>query len=139
MSIVKRAVRGTVASALSVVPLGTVLGIMDAILSDDGLPGFGVGFAFYILIGVPCAFFVTLLYGLPIYVLLQRLQAAVPAVLVVCGAIGGLIVQAAFLGLRSDDWLSPLFFAVFGMSAGAAFWYGAERWRTRTGDTSAAG
>lgn len=139
MSIVKRAVRGTLASTLSVLPLGTVLSITNAIVSEGDAPGLGVVFAFYALIAVPCTCFVTVLYGLPIYVLLHRLHAATPAALVLCGAVGGLIVEAAFIGLRSNEWLSPLLFAAFGMSAGAAFWYAAERWGNSTTDPSAQG
>jgi hypothetical protein len=139
MSIVKRAVRGTVASALSVLPPGTVLSLIEANSLDGAWADFALSLSLYVVVGVPCAGFVTVLYGLPIYVLLHRLQAATLKALVLCGAVGGVIVQAAFIGIRAADWFSPLLFAAFGMWAAAAFWYGAERWRPEDPRTPALG
>ena len=123
---------GMMASMLSVPVLAAAYGSLIVLLTDETWRDLLAGLFVYTVVGVPCALLGALLYGLPIYLLLQRLQVRTLPWLLVCGALAGFLVQLVCLGV---DWsisggILLLLFCGHGMGAAAAFWYGAERWGT---------
>jgi hypothetical protein len=128
---VRRAIHAAIASALSVLLPPIVFGSVLVALSEETLLDLAMTLLVFSIVAVPCAMVGALLYGLPVYLLLQRLGLRTLPWSMVFGAGGGLALQVAMLGPGTtlDAWFIPVFFAAQGAGTAAAFWYVMERWR----------
>ena len=125
MGILKRVLSGTLASIVSAVLLGVAFGLIPLLSTRGGWSDFVAFLSFHAMVGIPFACFATLVYGIPLYLLLYRLGTATLAALTVCGSVGGLLAAAILSGFEPGGFC--LLAGGFGACAGAAFWYGAER------------